>query len=499
MLDVPSPWQAALHDTADWSRQVRIDPRPLFAISPLLHMQFMEPLGTTDSSVEAAWDRESDSWREDFVLRARELAPQVLRFGGLFSRYYRWREGIGPARKRPVMRNRVWGGLETNRVGTDELVGLCRSIGAQPLFNVNFLGDGHHEYMTGSDGYRVGGAGEAADWVTYCNDPDSIERRQQGSAEPYGVGLWQIGNETSYGAGGFAKDEAIARTTEFAREMRRRDPSIRLIGWGDGDGRELWAGDMVRRAGEQLDFIAVHMMQQLPTEPDTVLRGMLYQREPDRAWEELLALSRRPEARLVELEQELDATGTPLPIAVTEGHLSLTPHNTNPILLEWLSGAYHARMLNLYQRHGDRVRIATVADFNGTRWTTVAVRLQVPRGISYLTPAGSVMRLFGRYNGTAAVSVTATPPELDIAASRSGDRIYLHVANLDGARSIAVEFQVEGRSIAGGRVLAIAPEDLRTAVDQDNPEVFAPTENVLIGTGWRFPKGSVSVVELELR
>ena len=33
--------------------------------------------------------------------------------------------------------------METNRVGTDELVGLCRSIGAQPLYNVNFLGDGH--------------------------------------------------------------------------------------------------------------------------------------------------------------------------------------------------------------------------------------------------------------------------------------------------------------------------------------------------------------------
>ena len=230
----------------------------------------------------------------------------------------------------------------------------------------------------------------------------------RGSAAPYGVGLWQIGNETSYGTGGFAKDEAIARTAEFAREMRRRDPSIRLIGWGDGDGRELWAGDMVRRAGEQLDFIAIHMMQQLPTEPGTVLRGTLYQRDPERAWEELLALSRHPEARLVELEQVLDATGTPMPIAVTEGHLSLAPHNTNPILMEWLSGAYHARMLNLYQRHGDRVRIATIADFNGTRWTTVAIRLQVPRGISYLTPAGSVMRLFGRHNGTAAVSVKAT-------------------------------------------------------------------------------------------
>ncbi|MFL5332703.1 MAG: alpha-L-arabinofuranosidase, partial [Geminicoccaceae bacterium] len=35
---------------------VRVDPRPLFPVSPWLHMQFMEPLGLTDSSVEASWD-----------------------------------------------------------------------------------------------------------------------------------------------------------------------------------------------------------------------------------------------------------------------------------------------------------------------------------------------------------------------------------------------------------------------------------------------------------
>src|SRR5687767_9217104 len=46
---------------------VVIDPKPLFDISPYLYMQFMEPLGVTDSSVEAAWDYDRDDWREDFI------------------------------------------------------------------------------------------------------------------------------------------------------------------------------------------------------------------------------------------------------------------------------------------------------------------------------------------------------------------------------------------------------------------------------------------------
>jgi alpha-L-arabinofuranosidase len=241
------------------------------------------------------------------------------------------------------------------------------------------------------------------------------------------------------------------------------------------------------------------MMQQLPARPDTVLRGNLYQREPERAWEELIEISRRTEARLVELEQVLDAKRAPHGIAVTEGHLSIAPHNTNPILLEWLTGAFHARALNAYQRHGRRVRIATVADFEGTRWTVVAVRVQVPRGVSYLTPAGSVARLFKRHNGREAVAVTGAPPDLDIAASRSGDRVFLHVANLSHGRSVAARFAVERRGIAGGRVVEIAPPDLRRAVSQDEPDALGPVERGLpAGAGWRFPAGSVSVVELEL-
>jgi alpha-L-arabinofuranosidase len=47
---------------------------------------------------------------------------------------------IDPAR-RPLMRNYVWGGRETNPAGTGEFVSFCRRTGAEPLMFVRFLGD----------------------------------------------------------------------------------------------------------------------------------------------------------------------------------------------------------------------------------------------------------------------------------------------------------------------------------------------------------------------
>lgn len=62
-----------------------INPSPQFELSPWLYMQFMEPLGVTDSSVEAAWDHSTDRWREDVVQVTRELAPGMIRWGGIYD------------------------------------------------------------------------------------------------------------------------------------------------------------------------------------------------------------------------------------------------------------------------------------------------------------------------------------------------------------------------------------------------------------------------------
>lgn len=430
----------------------------------------------------------------------RDLSPGLMRFGGNFSRYYKWREGVGPVEKRPWMRNYDWGGKETNRVGTDEFVSFCRRVGADAFYCVNFDGDGIAAFKHTPEGDRTGSAQEAADWVSYANDPDNRERKANGHAEPYNLKLWQIGNETSYVKEAFPKQEAIRKTVEFARAMRARDPAIQLIGWGDkGRGSdELWAGDLLRQAGEDVNLVAIHMMGQNPKRPDTVLAGLRYQADPERAWQELLELSNRVEERLAELEGVIAAEKSSAGIAVTEGHLSLRPHNINPLLYEWLSAVYHARSLNIYQRHGARVKIATAADFNGTRWTVMAVQTPVPRGKTFLMPVGSIARLFKRNNGEQGIAVKAAPSNLDIAAARTGDRVFLHVLNLDCRKPVEASFAVAGREIVSGRVLEIAPSDLRAYVNEDQPNAFEPVEKVLAGS-WRFPAASVSVVELVLR
>ena len=500
-LAAARPWrslaQAQPSQAARSGTGVIIDPKPLFDISPHLYMQFMEPLGATDSSVEAAWDHEQDDWRKDVIDATRDLAPGMMRFGGLLSRYYKWREGVGPPQKRPPYRNYVWAGKETHRVGTHEFVDFCRRVGAEPLYCVNFLSDGETRYRTTREGDRSGDAHEAADWVSYANDPAHAVRKANGSPAPFPIRFWQLGNETSYGNACFKKEAAIAKTIEFARAMRERDRSIQLIGWGDSG----WASDLVEQAGEHLAYVAVHMMGQTPVGRDTVLRGNRYQTEPERAWQELMELvGTRVETKLIGLEETLAQRGSKHGIAITEGHLSLQPHNANPLLTEWLTGVYHARVLNLYQRHGATVKIATAADFNGSRWTTSALMHPVPAGLSYLLPVGAVMRLFKRYNGAQGVAVKSGPANLDIAASRTGDRFFLHVANMNYSGATEATFAVEGWAALGGRVWQVAPENPRQEISPLNPDVFKPREFALPKGDrlqWRFPARSVSAVELE--
>lgn len=476
--------------------EIVVDPTPRFEISPFLYMQFMEPLGTTDSSVEAAWDYEKDDWRKDFVECTADLKPGMLRWGGNYSRFYKWREAVGPVKLRPPHINWDWGGKETNRAGTHEFVDLCRRVGAEPLYCVNFLGDGHKRFQAvPHEGNRTGDAREAADWVSYCNDPDDKLRISHGRKATYDVKWWQIGNETSYGQGGFPVEQAIRHTVEFAKAIRARDRTVKLIGWGDWNrGREnrLWAPEMVKGAGEHLDLIAIHMMGQRPLRKDTMLWGNRYQTDPARAWEEMLELGGEVERKVGEIEAAVPKHD----IAITEGHLSLAPHNANPVLLEWLSAAYHARSMLVYERHAARIKISTLADFCGNRWTVNALLMQVPRGVSYLTPAGCVMRLFGRLRGTRGVDAVCSQPALDVSASRSGERVYLHVLNKDFLSSAEVAVRIKGMRIMGGRILEIAPDNPREYVSNEQPKAFEPKERRLEGDRWRFPARSVSVLEI---
>lgn len=99
--------------------------------------------------------------------------------GGNLIRHYKWREGVGSVTKRTWMHNYYWCGKETNSIGTHEFVDLCHRIRADALLTINFMSDGLEDFRKTKLGEnRVGTIEEAADWVSYCNDPDEQTRKK---------------------------------------------------------------------------------------------------------------------------------------------------------------------------------------------------------------------------------------------------------------------------------------------------------------------------------
>jgi alpha-L-arabinofuranosidase len=483
---------------------VTVDTRPRHDISPRFYMQFMEPLGATDSSVAACWNVLEDKWRDDFVEITRDLSPGSIRWGGILTSFWKWRESVGDPAKRPPMVNYRWNGVETNRVGVHEYLDFCELVGAEPILAVNFAADGRPEYVRTSLGEERGGtAEEAADLVAYCNDPDHAERKANGREKPWNVRVWQIGNETSYPEAGrrFTRDENARLFVEFATAMRARDPGITIIGWGDrervGDG-EWWANEFVPAAGPLLDMVAIHMMMQRPG-PDTVLKGRLYREDYRKTWAELDAMFKRVEAKLLGARERVLALDPRLKLAVTEGHLSLQPHNKIEMLREWISGVYHARTLTMFERNSDIVDITTLADFAGNAWTVNAVFLGSLAEKPYLLPVGHVMRLFKRKSGDKGLVAESSSDNVVVSASRKDDTVYVHVTNLDLDKAATIGIDLGGAAVGTATCHQIAPERLDTAIDTTNTDVFDVVETPVADlSSISLPKASVSVFEIRL-
>lgn len=473
-------------------KAVVIDPEPRFELSPWLYMQFMEPLGTTDGSVAVAWDHLRNRWKDEVVQVSRELAPALMRWGGCFSSYYRWKEAVGPRDERTPMLNLLWGGIESNQVGTVEFVDFCRQTGADPLMCVNFESDGRKRWMRDPRGsVRAAGAQEAAEWVAYCNDPGNKLRKAHGHDTPCRIPLWQIGNETSYDRHGFDCETAARKTVEFARAMRKADPSIGIIGWGDSG----WAPRMIEVAGEHLQYIAFHHMYNPGRGKDSPLRGTAYYRNPTRTWEALMEAWKPHAAKIRQVRRQTDGLG--IPLALTECHFALRGPERGHVLSTWAAGVAMARLLNVHTRNGDVLKIATAADYCGNRWQVNAVMIP-DRQHTYMMPVARVMQLYRAHVGREAVEARGAPEELDMTASRTGNRLFLHVINTSRTRAVPVQLAVRGRRVVAGRVFEIAPGP-EFEVWSDTRDQLAPVAKALPASAeWAFPAASVSAVELEV-
>jgi alpha-N-arabinofuranosidase len=219
---------AASTRAADSRIEVLFD-EPLGTISPNIYGHFVENLSGV--LYDGIWVGENspvpniDGLRKSVIEHMRKIKATVIRFpGGCFADSYDWRDGIGPAEKRP-RRTNFWAMGESekapvshrydpNAVGTNEFVHFCKLIGAEPYLAANV---------------RSLPASAFQQWVEYCNSPTGSTtladaRAAAGYKEPFRVKYWGVGNE-SWGCGG----EFTPR--EYAVEFRRY--STWLPAYGD--------------------------------------------------------------------------------------------------------------------------------------------------------------------------------------------------------------------------------------------------------------------------
>jgi hypothetical protein len=255
---------------------------------------------------------------------------------------------------------------------------------------------------------------------------------------------------------------------------------------------------MAEIAGEYLEYLAFHHMFDPDDHERPVLRNLEYRRDPHRTWDQLMQAYKIHEAKINSVRESVQ--GLNIPLAMTECHFAIPGRNRCEVLSSWAAGVAYARMLNVHQRHGDVLKIATAADFCGTRWQVNAVMIPVPpfRGRAFMMPVARVMSLYRHHTGTRSVTVSQVPEGLDVVASLNGDRVYIHVVNTLHSEAISVQFTVSGREIARGTVFEIAtsPEN---EITQFNPDDIAPVKKLLAAeNAWTIPAASVSAVELEL-
>ncbi len=165
-----------------------------------------------------------EGFRPDTIALLKQLHSGMWRLpGGNFLSDWSWYDGVGDIDKRPPTFDYAWNAMQSNDVGMDEFMTLCKLIGVEPYVTVNAgFGDAHSaaeevEYMNGSVNTRLGAM-----------------RARNGHAEPYHIKFWNIGNEPwgTFQLGYTPLKYWVLKNNEFAAAMRQADPSITLIGSG---------------------------------------------------------------------------------------------------------------------------------------------------------------------------------------------------------------------------------------------------------------------------
>jgi alpha-L-arabinofuranosidase len=419
--------------------------------------------------------------RRDVFEKIKALKPAFIRWpGGNVAQDYRWQWGIGPRDERVTWVNLSWKNEpEPSDFGTDEFIAFARAAGAEPSITVNVEG-------------RGATMEEAAAWVEYCNGPATSKygamRAANGHTTPFGVKFWEVGNEI-WGdwVRGHSDAETYARNyNRYAKAMRAVDPSIKLIAVGNNE--MDWNRTVVRAAGQNIDYLAIHHYygrREIAGEPLKLMaRPLFFEHFYGEVAQMLRDLAPNRNIKLAINEWGLD-----LP---TERQYSME------------SALYGARLMNVFERSGDIVEMSAVSDLvNG--WPGGII--QAGRHGVFVSPIFLVNQLYSEHRGDVRLASSVegpvfqtsreggNVPYLDATVSRTSDgkRIFIKAVNTNPTSSLTTTINVQGVIPATrAEVKTITAQSLNTA------DVSITTRTVPGGPRFMvtLPKHSVSVITL---
>ncbi len=233
---------------------------PHFTVGPVnrrLFGSFVEHLGRCvyDGIYEPGHPKaDAFGFREDVADLVRELGVSAIRYpGGNFVSGYRWEDGVGPHAERPKRLDLAWHSTETNEVGLDEFSAWTEKVGSELMYAVNLGTRGVQEALDVLEYANIRSGTRLSDW-----------RIANGHTEPYGIGMWCLGNEMDgpWQLGHGTAEEYGILASKTAKAMRQVDPGLELVVCGSSSAQMPTFGDWERtvlaHTYEDVDYISCH-------------------------------------------------------------------------------------------------------------------------------------------------------------------------------------------------------------------------------------------------
>ena len=522
---------------------LRVQNQVLHKIDDRIFGQFMERPSWGETGVEGARVPGTRQLQPRVLEMMKEMKLPIIRFpGGTDVDYLDFTDMIdnapGRAGPRPVSVG-YRGDEVTNNFGYDEFLRLCLTLGAQPLLVVNFR-DGLLKKRPLAEA-----AARAAAFVAYCNAPmgsklpDNLGvwadlRARNGHPQPYGVKLFQIGNETWAFTGAVRqlqpKDPMawyVECLTAYVRAMSAVDPSIDFI--IDGP-----VSDVPERARAVLgDRNQVHRAASVvPWQIGVVHKGdqELYPDAltPQAIWNAWVAVPDFDSAGLSTLRSGVVARARKLGyrLAITEwnwnGGWSKDLPKPAALTSSFAKGIGAAGFLHAFIRNGDVIDIACQSMLVGHFWSIAAIRVD-PTGTAepYFIAHRRITALYSNHHGgdllaietrnvptyaqpyqMAGIHPAPTVAYIDLLVTASPQSLFIHAINrhfeqpmklkidLSAFQSLpgkAVQYVIEGQVQDGRR--GSQPWSICRLGSHELP--FAPPEMAA-----ELPPRSVSCIEI---